>query len=51
MIQLIELLKLALQFKLEITAIFARLTATAENYQRPACERSTSSSKENWRWR
>jgi hypothetical protein len=50
MIQLIELLKLVLQFKLEIRPIFDRLTATAENYQKLAWERSTSS-KENWRWR
>ncbi|MEG4577633.1 hypothetical protein QUA56_33955 [Microcoleus sp. N3A4] len=51
MIQLIELLKLALEFKLEIRAIFVRATATAEKYQTPACEISTSRSKENWRWR
>ncbi|MEG3972439.1 hypothetical protein QUA00_33190 [Microcoleus sp. T2B6] len=51
MIQLIELLKLALQFQLEIRAIFDLATATAENYQTPACESPTSRSKENWRWR
>ena len=51
MIQLIELLKLALQFKLEIRAILVLATATAENYQTPPCEISTSRSKENWRWR
>ncbi|MDP8933325.1 MAG: hypothetical protein M3N42_04060 [Cyanobacteriota bacterium] len=51
MIQLIELLKLALQFKLEIRAIFDRVTATAENYQTPACDISTSRRKENWRGR
>jgi hypothetical protein len=51
MIQLIELLKLALQFQLEIRGIFDRATATAENYQTPACEIPTSRSKENWRWR
>ncbi|MEG4111506.1 MULTISPECIES: hypothetical protein [unclassified Microcoleus] len=51
MIQLIELVKLAQQFQLEIRAIFERATATAENYQTPACEIPTSRSKENWRWR
>jgi hypothetical protein len=51
MIQLIELLKLALEFKLEIRAIFDLATATSENYQTPACEISTSRSKENWRGR
>ncbi|MEG4067776.1 hypothetical protein QUA42_10535 [Microcoleus sp. Pol11C2] len=50
MIQLIELLKLALQFQLEIRAILLLATATAEKYQTPACEISTSRSKENWRW-
>ncbi|MEP6517080.1 hypothetical protein NDI35_13190 [Microcoleus vaginatus FACHB-2002] len=51
MIQLIELLKLALQFQLEIRAIFDRARATAEKYQTLAWEISTSRSKENWRWR
>ncbi|MEG3841909.1 hypothetical protein [Microcoleus sp. herbarium14] len=42
MIQLIQLLKLPRQFKLETTAIFDRATAAAENYQTPACEIFTS---------
>ncbi|WP_255532408.1 hypothetical protein [Microcoleus sp. LEGE 07076] len=38
MIQLIQLLKLARKFKLEIRAIFDRATATADKYQTPARE-------------
>ncbi|WP_293143760.1 MULTISPECIES: hypothetical protein [unclassified Microcoleus] len=42
MIQLIEPLKLARKFKLETPAIFPRSTATADKYQTPVRESSSS---------